>query len=78
MQDLDKKIRRGRDRLAQDVVEVPPPAAHAEKVEQLAILEEKIKKLLEQIEQLGDTGKIDEATALMRKVLQHLPTHKTP
>uniref|UniRef100_A0A453MMQ3 Uncharacterized protein n=4 Tax=Aegilops tauschii subsp. strangulata TaxID=200361 RepID=A0A453MMQ3_AEGTS len=68
VQDLDKKIRRGRDRLAQDVVEVPPPAAHAEKVEQLAILEEKIKKLLEQIEQLGDTGKIDEATALMRKV----------
>ena len=47
---------------------MPPPAAHAEKVEQLAILEEKIKKLLEQIEQLGDTGKIDEATALMRKV----------
>ncbi|KAM0920034.1 hypothetical protein ACQ4PT_007712 [Festuca glaucescens] len=64
--DLDRKIRRGRDRLAQEV-ELPPPA-HGHKSEQLSMLEERIKKLLEQIEQLGETGKIDEATALMRMV----------
>lgn len=64
--DLDRKIRRGRDRLAQEV-ELPPPA-HGDKSEQLSMLQEKIKKLLEQIEQLGETGKIDEATALMRMV----------
>lgn len=67
MQDLDRKIRRGRDRLAQDVEVLPPPIP-GDKSEQLSVLEEKIKKLLEQIEQLGETGKIDEAEALMRKV----------
>ncbi|CAM0878409.1 unnamed protein product [Alopecurus aequalis] len=65
--DLDRKIRRGRDRLAQEV-DLPPPPGHGDKSEQLSMLEEKIKKLLEQIEQLGETGKIDEATALMRMV----------
>lgn len=67
VQDLDRKIRRGRDRLAQDVEVLPPPIP-GDKSEQLSVLEEKIKKLLEQIEQLGETGKIDEAEALMRKV----------
>ncbi|KAF9614269.1 hypothetical protein IFM89_016561 [Coptis chinensis] len=66
--DLDRKVRRGRNRLAQEV-EVPPAApALGEKSEQLTILEEKIKKLLEQVETLGEAGKVDEAEALMRKV----------
>ncbi|KAL0359035.1 UNVERIFIED_CONTAM: U1 snRNP-associated protein [Sesamum angustifolium] len=39
-----------------------------EKSEQLAVLEEKIKNLLEQVESLGEAGKVDEAEALMRKV----------
>nr|CAD1836303.1 unnamed protein product [Ananas comosus var. bracteatus] len=65
--DLDRKVRRGRERLAQDV-EVTPPAIPAEKSEQLLVLEEKIKKLLEQVETLGEAGKVDEAEALMRKV----------
>uniref|UniRef100_A0A5B7ASM1 Luc7-like protein 3 n=1 Tax=Davidia involucrata TaxID=16924 RepID=A0A5B7ASM1_DAVIN len=66
--DLDRRVRRGRGRLAQDV-EVPPTApVSVEKSEQLSVLEEKIKNLLEQVESLGEAGKVDEAEALMRKV----------
>ncbi|KAK1353497.1 Spliceosome subunit [Heracleum sosnowskyi] len=66
--DLDRRVRRGRERLDQEV-EVPPlPAVPVEKSEQLSVLEEKIKNLLEQVEALGEAGKVDEAEALMRKV----------
>jgi hypothetical protein len=67
--DLDRKVRRGRERLAQEVEPVPPPSLSAEKAEQLSVLEEKVKNLLEQVEALGEEGKVDEAEALMRKVL---------
>ncbi|XP_051122986.1 uncharacterized protein LOC127245886 [Andrographis paniculata] len=66
--DLDRRVRRGRERLAQDVEVPPPPPISAEKSEQLSVLEEKIKNLLEQVESLGEAGKVDEAEALMRKV----------
>ncbi|KAL7147572.1 hypothetical protein ABFS83_06G116700 [Erythranthe nasuta] len=66
--DLDRRVRRGRERLAQDVEVPPPPPISAEKAEQLSVLEEKIKNLLEQVESLGEAGKVDEAEALMRKV----------
>lgn len=69
MNDLDRKVRRGRERLAQDVEPPPPPSLSAEKAEQLSVLEEKVKNLLEQVEALGEEGKVDEAEALMRKVL---------
>ncbi|KAG6496337.1 luc7-like protein 3 isoform X1 [Zingiber officinale] len=65
--DLDRKVRRGRERLEQEVEATPAPIP-TEKSEHLSVLEEKIKKLLEQIESLGEAGKIDEAEALMRKV----------
>ncbi|XP_074573109.1 uncharacterized protein LOC141829519 isoform X1 [Curcuma longa] len=65
--DLDRKVKRGRERLEQEV-EATPPLIPNEKPEHLSVLEEKIKKLLEQIETLGEAGKIDEAEALMRKV----------
>uniref|UniRef100_A0A1D1YG75 Luc7-like protein 3 n=2 Tax=Anthurium amnicola TaxID=1678845 RepID=A0A1D1YG75_9ARAE len=65
--DLDRKVKRGRERLAQEV-NVPPAPISTEKTEQLSVLEEKIKKLLEQVESLGEAGKVDEAEALMRKV----------
>eukprot|EP00262_Sarcandra_glabra_P002938 TRINITY_DN13357_c0_g3_i2.p1 TRINITY_DN13357_c0_g3~~TRINITY_DN13357_c0_g3_i2.p1 ORF type:complete len:367 (+),score=95.79 TRINITY_DN13357_c0_g3_i2:366-1466(+) len=66
--DLDRKVKRGRERLAQEV-DIPPAApVSSEKPEQLSVLEEKIKKLLEQVETLGEAGKVDEAEALMRKV----------
>lgn len=64
---MDKKVRRGRDRLAQEL-DVPTPPLSSEQSEQLSLIEEKIKKLLEQIEELGEAGKVDEAEALMRKV----------
>ncbi|KDO65511.1 hypothetical protein CISIN_1g015276mg [Citrus sinensis] len=66
--DLDRRVRRGRERLSQEVEPAPPPPISAEKSEQLSVLEEKIKNLLEQVETLGEAGKVDEAEALMRKV----------
>jgi hypothetical protein len=65
--DLDRKIKRGRDRLSQDTIVSPPIPGKTS--EQLAVLEENIKKLLEQIEVLGEACKVDEAEALMRKVM---------
>ena len=67
--DLDRRVKRGRERLAQEVEPAPAPPLSAEKSEQLSVLEEKIKNLLEQAEALGEAGKVDEAEALMRKVL---------
>ncbi|KAK9665681.1 hypothetical protein RND81_14G128600 [Saponaria officinalis] len=66
--DLDRKVRRARERLDQEVELPPPPPITPEKAEQLSVLEEKIKVLLEQVETLGESGKVDEAEALMRKV----------
>ena len=67
--DLDRRVRRGRERLTQEVEVPPPPSISAEKSEQLTGLEERIKNLLEQVETLGEAGKVDEAEALMRKVV---------
>ncbi|KAK3221011.1 hypothetical protein Dsin_014981 [Dipteronia sinensis] len=66
--DLDRRVRRGRERLSQEVEPAPPAPVSVEKSEQLSVLEEKIKNLLEQVEALGEAGKVDEAEALMRKV----------
>ncbi|KAL7001704.1 hypothetical protein U1Q18_002852 [Sarracenia purpurea var. burkii] len=66
--DLDRRVRRGRERLSQEVELPQPPPISAEKSEQLLVLEERIKNLLEQVETLGEAGKVDEAEALMRKV----------
>lgn len=68
VQDCDRKVRRGRERIAQDVEISSLLPMSAEKSEQLASYEEKMKKLLEQIECLGEEGKVDEAQALMKKV----------
>ncbi|XP_058104502.1 uncharacterized protein LOC131248292 isoform X2 [Magnolia sinica] len=66
--DLDRRVKRGRERIAQEVDVTPTAPISSEKSEQLLVLEEKIKKLLEQVETLGEAGKVDEAEALMRKV----------
>eukprot|EP00249_Psilotum_nudum_P014646 c24937_g1_i2 orf=601-1671(+) len=68
VQDLDRKVRRGRERIAQDVDLASLVPLPTEKAEQLATIEEKIRKLLEQSESLGEEGKVDEAQALMKKV----------
>ncbi|KAI3784897.1 hypothetical protein L1987_44005 [Smallanthus sonchifolius] len=54
--DLDRKVRRGRERLAQEVEVPPPPPVPVEKSEQLSVIEEKIKNLLESVEALGEAG----------------------
>ena len=74
--DLDRSVRHGRERLSQEVEPIPPPPLLAEKSEQLSVLKEKIKNLLEQVETLGEAGKVDEAEveALMRKVLPLPPS----
>ncbi|GAB2227799.1 hypothetical protein Droror1_Dr00009626 [Drosera rotundifolia] len=66
--DLDRRVNRGKERLSQELEPIPAPPLSAEKAQQLAVLEEKIKNLLEQVEALGEAGKVDEAEALMRKV----------
>ncbi|KAL1550345.1 luc7-like protein 3 [Salvia divinorum] len=66
--DLDRRVRRCRERLEQEVEVHSPPPISAEKAEQLSVLEEKIRNLLEQVESLGEEGKVDEAETHMRKV----------
>ncbi|KAL5538722.1 hypothetical protein UlMin_044804 [Ulmus minor] len=65
--DLDRRVRRGREHLSQEVEPAPPPPLSTEKSKQLSVLEEKIKNLLEQVEILGEAGKVDEVEALIRK-----------
>ncbi|KAH7692734.1 Luc7-related protein [Dioscorea alata] len=64
---LNRKVKRGQERVAQDDVQPTVPIT-SEKSGQLLLVEERIKKLLEQIESLGEAGKVDEAEALMRMV----------
>ncbi|KAL5566315.1 hypothetical protein UlMin_029479 [Ulmus minor] len=66
--DLDRRVRHGLERISQEVEPMPPPPLSAEKSEQLSVLKEKIKNLLEQVETLGEAGKVDEAEVIMRKV----------
>ncbi|XP_011018329.1 PREDICTED: luc7-like protein 3 [Populus euphratica] len=66
--ELDRRVRRGRERLAQGDEPMPPPPLSADKSERLSVVEDKIKNLLVQVEALGEVGKVDEAQALMKKV----------
>lgn len=61
-------MRRGRDRLAQDIDTSSLIPISTEKSDQLVNIEESIKKFLEEIESFGEEGKVDEAEALMKKV----------
>jgi len=65
--DLDRRIKRGHDRLdvQDDKAEIPLTAESAEKVK---IISEKIQNLLSQIEDLGEEGKVDESQQLMKVV----------
>ncbi|XP_073388022.1 uncharacterized protein [Physcomitrium patens] len=69
VQDLDRKVRRGRERLAQDAnTSTMLMPISTEKSDLLVNIEESIKKLLEKIEVFGEVGQVDEAEALMKKV----------
>ncbi|KAL5573671.1 hypothetical protein UlMin_023268 [Ulmus minor] len=50
---LDRRVRHGRERLSQEVEPTPPPPLSAKKFEQLSVLKEKIKNLLEQVDALN-------------------------
>lgn len=71
--DLDRRVRRERERRHQEVEPAPPSPLSTEQFEQLSVVEEKLKKLLEQVEALGEAGKRDEAEVPMRKVLLFFP-----
>ncbi|KAI8804103.1 hypothetical protein BJ742DRAFT_826481 [Cladochytrium replicatum] len=57
--DVERSIRRNKERL-----DVKPPLNEDEKQERMILLEEKIKALLNEMEKVGEEGKIDEATKL--------------
>jgi len=61
-------VRRGRERLAQDVDTSSLIPISPKKSDQLVNIEESMKKILEDIETFGEEGKVDEAEALMKKV----------
>jgi len=65
--DLDRRIKRGHDRLdvQDDKAEIPLTVENAEKVKQIS---ERIQNLLGQIEDLGEEGKVDESQQLMKLV----------
>ncbi|KAH0974497.1 hypothetical protein GBA52_016396 [Prunus armeniaca] len=66
--DLDRRVRRERERRHQEVEPALPHPPSTEQYEQLSVVEEKLKNLLEQVEALGEAGKMDEAEAPMRKM----------
>jgi hypothetical protein len=65
--DLDRRIKRGHDRLdvQDDKAEIPLTVENAEKVRSIS---ERIQILLAQIEDLGEEGKVDESQQLMKLV----------
>ncbi|CAO3687528.1 unnamed protein product [Umbelopsis vinacea] len=69
IEDLDKKIRRGRGRLTiQSMDDKHTEAIKGEREEKLVLLDVKIKDLLAKIEEAGEEGRVQEATDLTREV----------
>ncbi|XP_070671370.1 GDP-mannose transporter GONST3-like isoform X1 [Malus domestica] len=66
--DLDRRVRRERERRHQEVEPALPHPLSSEKSEHLFVLEEKLKKLLEQVEVLGESSKMDETEVSVRKM----------
>ncbi|XP_062029860.1 GDP-mannose transporter GONST3 [Rosa rugosa] len=65
--DLDRRVRRERERRSLEGEPTSPTPLPTNKSEQLFVLEEKLKNLLKQVDALGEIGKVDEAEALKRK-----------
>ncbi|KAB2631999.1 GDP-mannose transporter GONST3-like [Pyrus ussuriensis x Pyrus communis] len=66
--DLDRRVRREQEYRHQEVEPALPHPLSIEKSKHLFILEEKLKKLLEQVEALGESSKMDEAEVSMREM----------
>ncbi|KAG0235853.1 Luc7-like protein 3 [Actinomortierella wolfii] len=76
--DLERKIRRGKERKDKEVDETLLNPRKDEREEKIIILEQKIKETLAKVEEAGEEGRVDEAQSLteqvekMQKELQHL------
>eukprot|EP01116_Phalansterium_solitarium_P015199 TRINITY_DN333_c3_g1_i1.p1 TRINITY_DN333_c3_g1~~TRINITY_DN333_c3_g1_i1.p1 ORF type:complete len:237 (+),score=75.32 TRINITY_DN333_c3_g1_i1:134-844(+) len=67
--ELDRRVKRGRDRLGRQDELAPPPLA-PEVEQRINAISERIQQLLKQIEDLGEEGKVDESQQLMNVVDQ--------
>ncbi|KAF9094274.1 Luc7-like protein 3 [Mortierella sp. GBA35] len=76
--DLERKIRRGKERKDKEVDENLLNPRKDEKEEKMVMLEQKIKETLAKVEEAGEEGRVDEAQTLtdqvekMQAELQHL------
>ncbi|KAG0078547.1 Luc7-like protein 3, partial [Podila epicladia] len=76
--DLERKIRRGKERKDKEVDETLLNPRKDEKEEKIVMLEQKIKDTLAKVEEAGEEGRVDEAQVLtdqvekMQQDLQHL------
>ncbi|KAG0206849.1 Luc7-like protein 3 [Mortierella sp. GBA30] len=76
--DLERKIRRGKERKDKEVDETLLNPRKDEKEEKIVMLEQKIKDTLAKVEEAGEEGRVDEAQTLTTQVekmqadLQHL------
>lgn len=68
MADVERRIRRGKQRLSQGNQEggLPAPTQVRNNDEKIQMLTERINGLLEQVEQLGCDGKVEEAQGIMK------------
>uniref|UniRef100_A0A5K3F9B3 Luc7-like protein 3 n=1 Tax=Mesocestoides corti TaxID=53468 RepID=A0A5K3F9B3_MESCO len=67
LEDVDKRIRRGHERLSVSKSVAPAdPEAAAEKADKIASLTRRINDLVEQAEQLGTEGNVDQAQGVLK------------
>ncbi|CAH8459202.1 unnamed protein product [Schistosoma bovis] len=67
LEDVEKRIRRGHERLAVNkCVNNPDPIGASEKKEKIAALTKRINDLVKQAEELGTEGKVDQAQGVLK------------
>eukprot|EP01119_Soliformovum_irregulare_P025056 TRINITY_DN915_c0_g1_i1.p1 TRINITY_DN915_c0_g1~~TRINITY_DN915_c0_g1_i1.p1 ORF type:complete len:314 (+),score=51.76 TRINITY_DN915_c0_g1_i1:47-943(+) len=68
IEDLDRKVKRGRERLETQEGGDGTPLLPADTVERVKQLDARIVSLMEQAEALGEEGKVDESQAVLRQI----------
>ncbi|VDP89766.1 unnamed protein product [Echinostoma caproni] len=77
LEDVEKRIRRGHERLAVNKsVNNPDPLAASEKKEKIATLTKRINDLVKQAEDLGMEGKVDQAQGVL-KICEQLKSERS-
>ncbi|KAA0188066.1 putative mrna binding protein [Fasciolopsis buskii] len=77
LEDVEKRIRRGHERLAVNKsVNNPDPLAATEKKEKIAALTKRINDLVKQAEDLGMEGKVDQAQGVL-KICEQLKSERS-